>query len=163
MTIRYISSSKAQTSTRSPSTSRNPKQTPDPETSPRRSPRKNQKRHQRIPSQPIQLSNSNSRRPNHQPIKKAPFPVPQSSRRSKRGAPSTADQPALSTTAHPLMRGRFFVRNPGHSNQSTRRKGFSSLASRPCTHRIAGRPSPQNPQGLPWHQALTPPPPDARR
>jgi hypothetical protein len=34
MTIRYISSSKAQTSTRSPSTSRNPSQSPDPETSP---------------------------------------------------------------------------------------------------------------------------------
>src|SRR6202044_1459375 len=101
MTIRYISSSKAQTSTRSPSTSRNPKQSPDPETSLHRSPRRNQKRHQRIPSQPIQLSNSNSLRPNHQPIKTAPFPLPQSSRRPKRGAPSTAEKPALSTSRHP--------------------------------------------------------------
>ena len=73
MTIRYISSSKAQTKTRSPSTSHHQNLHPSNRTSPRRSPHKNRKRHQRIPSQPIQLSNSNLEAPTANQLKRHRF------------------------------------------------------------------------------------------
>ena len=89
----------AQTQTRPPPRFHRQSQNPSHRTSPRRSPSKNQKRHQRIPSQPMQLSNSKSKPLKRQPMKTAPSPAPHQPT-PKRGAPSTENTPQLSTRRH---------------------------------------------------------------
>ena len=105
-------------------------------TNPRQSPSRNQKRHQRIPSQPIQLSNSKSVAPNTSQLKRHRLRC-LTSQTPNAWSGFYSPPPQLSTQRHGLMRA-VFVRNRGPYSQSTRRKAFSSSAGRPCIRGMTG-------------------------
>jgi hypothetical protein len=94
---------------------------PKPQNQSRQLPSKNQKRHQRIPSQPIQLSNSKTVALNANQLKRHRFRC-LTSRTLKAWAASTADQPRLSTRRHtPKNPGKA---SPPPKNPLTRHKKF---------------------------------------
>jgi hypothetical protein len=133
MTIRYESSGQRPNPNQTINTLPSPEPKPQPQNQPCQSPSRNQKRHQRIPSQPIQLSNSKTKTFKRRPMKTAPSPVPHQ--------PTASSVERLLQPTHPGCQQDVIYHKPKekpHFRPQTTRPGDKKILRLSKPHAING-------------------------